>query len=304
MKRFFRSLLSAVTLLLLCGPAVEAEKTVLGRLEKALMKPGGFVLEAKVDTGADNTSLDARNITVIRRNGKNILRFNVDDRKGKAFTLEREQVGIELVPQHRGDDEERPVIVLEVCIGNECRNTLVNLVDRSKKKYPLLIGRSFMLDRVVVDAGEVLASATADRAKRTAGLVERVRVEPSGLIVDAKLDTGADNSSIHASDIVRFKRRGESWVRFRIVGPKGGSETIERPLVRIARIKRPTGKSQKRPVVMLGICLGTFYKEVQVTLVDRSRFRYRMIIGRSFLGNDFLVDPAAKHVVEPACADK
>ena len=138
---------------LVFGPVARAEKPVLGWLEKAVILPYGFTLDAKLDTGADNTSLDARDIKVIHRDGKNILRFNVDDRQGKTYTLEREQVGIELVPQHVGDDAERPLIVLEICIGSECRNTLVNLVDRSKKKYPLLVGRSFMLDRVLIHSG-------------------------------------------------------------------------------------------------------------------------------------------------------
>jgi hypothetical protein len=138
-------------------------------------------------------------------------------------------------------------------------------------------------------------------AKQAVGLVEPVRIDPSGLVVDAKLDTGADNSSIHASHVVRFKRRGESWVRFQVVNSEGKSETLERELVRIAKIKRPTGKSQKRPVVMLGVCLGNTYREVQVTLVDRSQFRYRMIIGRSFLVDDFLVDPSKKYTVRPVC---
>jgi hypothetical protein len=152
-KRISSLFFSLVMFGLVFGPMVRAEKPVLGWLEKALIVPGGFILEAKLDTGADNTSLDARNIKLIHRDGKNILRFDVDDRQGKTYTLEREQVGIERVPQHVGDDEERPLIVLEICIGSECRNTLVNLVDRSKKKYPLLVGRSFMLDRVVIDAG-------------------------------------------------------------------------------------------------------------------------------------------------------
>lgn len=140
--------------------------------------------------------------------------------------------------------------------------------------------------------------------KEVVGLVETVRIQPSGLIVDAKIDTGADNSSIHASDVHRFKRRGDSWVRFRVENREGKSETLERELVRVARVKRPSGKSQKRPVVMLGICLGTIYREVEVSLVDRSRFRYRMIIGRSFLGKDFLVDPSKKYLREPACRDR
>ncbi len=138
-------------------------------------------------------------------------------------------------------------------------------------------------------------------AEQTVGLVESVRIDPSGLVVVAKIDTGADNSSIHASDVVRFKRRGESWLRFRVVNREGKSETLECKLVRVARIKTPIGKSQKRRVVMLGLCLGNTYREAEVTLVDRSRFRYRMIIGRSFLLDDFLVDPSKKYTVQPVC---
>jgi hypothetical protein len=166
-KRIYSSLLSFVMFVLVSGSAVCAEKPVVGWLESARILPDGLILEAKLDTGADNTSLDARNITVTRRDGKNIIRFNVDDRKGKTVTLEKEQVGIELVPQHHGDDEERPLVILEICLGNECRNTLVNLVDRSKKKYPLLVGRSFMLDRLLVDTGgEHLAQPRGQEGKK------------------------------------------------------------------------------------------------------------------------------------------
>jgi hypothetical protein len=157
---------------------------------------------------------------------------------------------------------------------------------------------------LVITSVVVLIISTAAHAKEMIGLVENVLIQPGGLVIDAKIDTGADNSSIDASDMVRFKRRGESWVRFRVVKHDGTSETLERELVRVARVKRPSGKSQRRPVVMLGLCLGATYREVEVTLVDRSRFRYRMIVGRSFLGNDFLVDPSKKNTTQPACSKR
>jgi len=165
-KRIFQFVLALALGGLLIASAAQAEKPVVGWLEKVVVFPGGLALEAKVDTGADNTSLDARNITEINRNGRKFLRFDVDNRQGQKLTLEREQVGIELVPHHKGDDEERPVIILEICLGKECRNTLVNLVDRSKRKHPLLIGRSFLLDRVLVDPGvQHLAPPTAQERK-------------------------------------------------------------------------------------------------------------------------------------------
>ncbi len=149
MKRF--PILAAIIAALLCAHPSAAEKLVVGWIEEISIRPGGPVLAAKVDTGADNTSIDARNITVMERDGRKFLRFRVDNRNGHTVEIEREQVGIEIVPRHDGQFEERPLVVLEICLGNECRNTLVNLADRSRLKYAMLLGRSFMLDRVVVN---------------------------------------------------------------------------------------------------------------------------------------------------------
>lgn len=142
---------------------------------------------------------------------------------------------------------------------------------------------------------------TASGSDVVVGLVERVRIYPGEMVLEAKMDTGADNSSLNTKAIKRFKRNGQRWVAFEVVNKDGQSVTLERELVRVAKIKRPGEESQKRPVVMLGICLGDLYREVQVTLVDRSRFRYAMIVGRSFLAGAALVDPSKKFTVDPSC---
>lgn len=46
------------------------------------------------------------------------------------------------------------------------------------------------------------------------GLNEYARPGDLDLEVAAKLDTGAKTASLSARDIKRFKRNGESWVRF------------------------------------------------------------------------------------------
>lgn len=145
-------------------------------------------------------------------------------------------------------------------------------------------------------------SAVAD-TKPVVGLVEKVRIYPGDLILSAKVDTGADNSSLHAPEVTRFNRADEKWVRFEVVDEDGHSVTLERKIVRIARIKRPQGRRQRRPVVMLGICLGNIYRQVQVTLVDRGRLRYPMLIGRSFMQDALLVDPSLRFTVEPRCSN-
>ncbi len=152
----------------------------------------------------------------------------------------------------------------------------------------------------IMSAMQVIAS----EPMKVVGLIENVRVDPGGLIFSAKLDTGADHCSVNAHSVHRFKRKGERWVRFQLITGDGTAVSLERQLVRLATIKRHGGKKHKRPVVMLTICLGTVSREVQVNLVDRSRFNYKMLIGRSFMRDAFLVDPSRKFTVEPQCPQR
>ncbi|MDQ7783354.1 MAG: RimK/LysX family protein [Desulfomonilaceae bacterium] len=144
-----RLMCAAIAAALLWGSQSAADKMVVGWVEEASIKPENLILQAKVDTGAGNTSIDARNIDFVKRDGRRFIRFEVDGRDGNTVEIEREQVGIETVPQLSGEYQERPLVIMEICLGNECRNTVVNLTDRSRLRYPLLIGRSFMLDRVI-----------------------------------------------------------------------------------------------------------------------------------------------------------
>ncbi len=151
--RTYRYTATVAALVLVLSCEASAGKQVVGWVEEAIVNPGRVVLQAKLDTGADNTSIDAKNVSGFTRDGRKILRFQVDNRQGQTVDFEKEQVGTEMVPKHTGDDEERPLVVMELCVGGECRSTLVNLSDRSRLDYPLLIGRSFMLDRLIVNPG-------------------------------------------------------------------------------------------------------------------------------------------------------
>lgn len=137
--------------------------------------------------------------------------------------------------------------------------------------------------------------------KTTVGYVEKVKIFPGKLVFHAKLDTGARNSSINAENIEEYTNDGEDWVRFDVVNRNKRRITLEMPLVREARIKRHFGKKQHRPVVKLGICLGSTFKEVDVSLVNREGFLYELLIGRSYLKHDFLIDPSESYTKSPSC---
>jgi len=141
------------------------------------------------------------------------------------------------------------------------------------------------------------------REKTSVGFLEEVRIFPGDLFLQAKIDTGADNSSLHATSMMRIKRKGQTWVRFRVQDQNGRRHTLERPLVRMTGIKRDEGTRERRPVVELVICLGGVAKKVPVNLNDRSHYKYKVLVGRSFLQEDFLVDASRKFLTKPVCQE-
>lgn len=147
----------------------------------------------------------------------------------------------------------------------------------------------------------VLVGALPAEGKEMVGWLEKVRIYPGNLVIHAKLDTGARNSSLNASHVTVFEREGEQWVRFDVKSRYGKTVTIERKVERAVKIKRHGAKPNKRFAIRLGVCLGNSYKEVEVNLADRSGFLYQMLIGRSFLAGSFVVDPSAKYVTKPNC---
>ena len=147
----------------------------------------------------------------------------------------------------------------------------------------------------------VLALPATAGEKTVVGWIEKVRIYPGNFLVHAKLDSGAEYSSLDAANLTQFDRDGQPWVRFDVIEGEGQKITIERPLLRNATIKRHYLQAQKRPVIKLGVCLGNLYKETEVNLVDRTGFNYRMLIGRKFMEGAVVIDPSAKYTVEPNC---
>ncbi|MGU9820160.1 retropepsin-like aspartic peptidase RloA [Pseudomonas sp. H1D6A] len=148
--------------------------------------------------------------------------------------------------------------------------------------------------------------------KTVYGLNEYAKLAGIDLEVAAKLDTGAKTASLSARDIKRFKRNGESWVRFYLAIDTAHSHPIERPLARVSKIKRRAGDYDPdedknytaRPVIALDICMGTALRSIEVNLTDRSAFQYPLLIGSEALKRfDALVDPSLKYAAgKPACA--
>lgn len=153
----------------------------------------------------------------------------------------------------------------------------------------------------VVLVGGVPAIAVGE-APQTIGWIERVGVYPANLVLNAKIDTGADNSSIHADDIQVRERDGVKRVAFTLHNKRGQAVVMEKPLVRYATIKRKGAEALLRPVVAMELCVGNTLRKTEVNLANRENFRYQMLIGRSYLKQAYLVDSNRIYTAEPACA--
>ncbi len=149
---------------------------------------------------------------------------------------------------------------------------------------------------------QILLQALAIDEKPVIGWVEKVQIFPETITVHAKIDTGADHSSLNVEALTKFIRHGEPWVRFSFTPQESKAVTLERKVIRYAKIKRKSADSQERPVVLLGICLGKTYKsDMVVNLANRGNFTYNMLIGRSFLRDTFIVDSSLTYTLEPSC---
>ncbi len=150
------------------------------------------------------------------------------------------------------------------------------------------------------------AGSVAPSGAQTAilGYLENVRLMPDDIAIRAKLDTGADVTSLHALDIRHVDRQGEKWVRFTVEAPNGRTATFERKLVRTMRIKRHGGGTEQRPVVKLAFCVAAQTIEAEVNLVDRTGFNEPMLIGRNAMPTGIAIDPHRTATAPPTCAAK
>ena len=111
----------------------------------------------------------------------------------------------------------------------------------------------------------------------------------------ARVDTGAKSCALHASNIEPFELDGVDWVRFCVhMGfPKAHSERICQARLKTVRCVRSTsGVSEQRYTIRTPLIIGHLRWLVDVTLADRGKMRYRMLLGRKAMENHALVYPA------------
>ncbi|MDX1633831.1 MAG: RimK/LysX family protein [Marinobacter sp.] len=147
-------------------------KVIVGELEKFYLVGPGYVYDARIDSGATTSSIDARNVTRFERDGENWVRFDVPipGEADKFTTLERQvQRRVRIVQATEEDFERRVVVDLQFMIGDHQQKAEFTLADRGHMTHSVLIGRNILRDVMLIDVGKEYATELPESISPEAG---------------------------------------------------------------------------------------------------------------------------------------
>ena len=141
---------------------------IIGRAEKVdLPQLNSSAVPAKIDTGADASSIWASKIE-INSTDLNVIFFGADSEfyDGKPHTFSAKQYTITRVSSSFGHRELRYKVNLKIRINKRMINGSFTLADRSKKLYPILIGRSLLRNKFLVDVSKGKPLLAEEKARK------------------------------------------------------------------------------------------------------------------------------------------
>jgi hypothetical protein len=147
----------------------------------------------------------------------------------------------------------------------------------------------------VADSNHQAAEEIAEPSIHRIGATTTVTEVSSGLPFPARVDTGARICAIHYEELQiedpaeEPKDNVGKRVRILLKNSDGEQEWVSTKIVDYVTV-RTTTDDDERYKVQLRLRWQDLEKRVAVTLSDRERMKYPLLLGRNFLRGDFLVD--------------
>lgn len=119
------------------------------------------------------------------------------------------------------------------------------------------------------------------------------------LRMKAKIDTGARTSALHAWDIEPFDVNGAPWVRFNLHPIQRNNRSViscEAAVIDRRFVRNTGGKQEMRYVIETGVTLGNISWTIEVTLTNRDKMGFRLLLGRTAVKNRFLINPGRSYI--------
>lgn len=136
--------------------------------------------------------------------------------------------------------------------------------------------------------------------KMLLGQAEWVYLPAQALVLPARIDSGANTSSLHAVNLRQFERDGKAWVRFETPYQAVKDQPIDKVEIEAAlagkvKVTQANG-SEMRPVIVLPIQLGALTQDTEFTLTDRSHLTFPVLLGRRFFMDIAVIDVSKNYV--------
>ena len=116
--------------------------------------------------------------------------------------------------------------------------------------------------------------------------------------IKIKADTGARTSCLHAINIEPYDNSGVPFVRFS-VAPLQQRDTFllecHARVVDQRRVRDSGGHTEMRYVIESQMQIGQHKKQIDITLTHRHGMRFRMLLGRSALTPNLVVDASSSY---------
>ncbi len=117
--------------------------------------------------------------------------------------------------------------------------------------------------------------------------------------INIKMDTGAYTSSIHSHHIVEIEENGENHIVFQVLDPSHPqylNKEYKTKRFKKKIIKNSFGITENRFIVKT--CIVLFGEEfpIELSLSERSKMKYPILIGRKLLNKRFVVDTSKKNL--------
>ena len=115
-------------------------------------------------------------------------------------------------------------------------------------------------------------------------------------LIRAKVDTGARTSALHAFSVDAFTKGGAPWVNFKLHPLHKDRKLLiecEAPVIDRRLVTDSGGRSERRLVIATLAQIGEVSRTIEITLTNREKMAYRMLLGRQAIAKfGFLVNPA------------
>ncbi len=132
------------------------------------------------------------------------------------------------------------------------------------------------------------------------GAIDKIDIPEFDLFdIACRVDTGAALSSIHCHHVKFFQRQDKDYISFQLLDPLHPDyqkRTFRTSKFSERQIKSSFGTMQIRNAITTEIVLFGERIEVALTLADRERMQYPLLLGRNVLKKRFVVDVSKRNL--------